>query len=143
MTEVAEKPVVERLLRGAAHMGRLWLSKKVVAGCGWTLGCQCASITEWCKAKVLWVRLAIEDERVTSETGNGPFGIIELMSTEEIVASKLTVTFDLPDLGKLALGPKGQIPWETFFALVKDKDGKSFETVLSVLRGFPGAKVVK
>lgn len=145
MTEavVPEKTVVERLLRGAAHMGRLWLAKKEAAACGWTLGCTCTAPSAWCKAKALWLRLAIEDERVTSETEEGPFALLALMSVEELVATRLTVTFDLPDLGKIMLGPKGQIPWETFFALVKDRDGKSFETVLSVLKGFPGAKVVK
>jgi len=141
MTEVAEKPVVERLLRGAAHMGKLWLAKAVKAECGWALDCRCPEPSSWCKAKALWLRLAVEDERVTSETIDGPFALVALMSAEEIVATKLTVTFDLPDLGKIMLGPKGQMTWETFFGLARD--GKSFETVLAVLKGFPGAKVVK
>jgi hypothetical protein len=145
MTETAEQPVSERLLRGAAHMGRLWL-KKIKAECGWAFACPCmidGTMTEWCKAKALWFKLAVEDRRVTGETADGPFALIELMTVDEVVATKLTVTFDLPGLGEIMLGPKGQMLWETFFSLVKDQNGKSLETVFAVLKNFPGAKVVK
>jgi hypothetical protein len=140
MTEQAtEKPPLhERLLRGAVVLGKLWQAKKG-GECGWHLGCQCKDVGDWCKAKMLWVRLAIEGERVSEEAGSGPFGVIEIMMVKEFAAARLTMTLDLPDLGKIAVGPKGQIPWETFASL----DAQGLGTVLSVLKSFPGAKVVK
>lgn len=145
MTDAAvqERPLDERLLRGAIHLGKLWFAKTVKADCGWTLDCKCPQPSAWCKAKTLWYRLAVEDGRVTSETEEGPFALVGLMRVDELAASALTVTFELPDLGKFALGPKGQMQWEMFLGLVKDREGKAFETVFAILKNFPGAKVVK
>lgn len=124
----------DRLIRGAALLGKL-ARKKEVCSSGWAPTCPCAEPKDFCRAKALWVTLAAEDGR---ETPGTPTGIVDAMTFVELEASGLTVTYDVPEAGPVAVGPKGVIP---FGALAKLAGG-GLRTVLPVLAKFPGSKVV-
>lgn len=130
---MVESEVGARLLRGASVLGRLH-AKEEAGKCGWAVECACGEPAPWCKAKALWVKLAVEDGRKVEGE------LWQTFTKEELAEAKLTVTLDIPGLGHVKVGPKGDLPWDAV-----DKVGGEAETlraVLMILRNFPGSKVL-
>lgn len=137
MAAVKDLPLAERLVRGASVMGRLWREGKKCERI-WAFDCNCdeAKKTDFCKAKAQWTKLYLEGGREIDFGGD--FGIIEAMTSGELNASGLTLTLDVPEIGKVKVGPKGDLPWADFCRL----GAEVLPTVMKVLKAFPGSKVI-
>lgn len=131
-----DAPLPSRLLKGASVLGKLWRENIRCPG-GWSSKCDCPSESrsKFCVGKLQFVKLATEVGRMITD---GPLGLVEAMTPEEREATGLTVTLEYPELGKVKVGPKGDIPWKVY----KDIEETTLRTVLSVLKTFPGSKVV-
>lgn len=124
----------DRLLTGAQKLGKLWNEGQRCTD-GWASYCTCEIPKTFCKGKELWMSLAAGEGR---GLGEGPFEVVEAMLASEFEASKLTMVVEVPDLGKVRVGPKGEVPWKSFLG----QDIEALRTVLSILTSFPGSKVV-
>lgn len=138
--------IQERLVKGAAVLGRLWREGNRCE-MTWAQVCTCAAKSVFCTAKEQWVALfdQLMDERKLNpgiseerEIGAGIFGIVEAMTSAELSASGLTLTLEVDGIGKVKVGPKGDTPWEDFVKC----NGEVLKTVMEVLKHFPGARVV-
>lgn len=142
MAEPSKLPLADRLVRGAAVLGRLWREEKR-CDLGLAFDCFCADekLSEFCRAKRQWTKLFCETGRdgidFGPSDGNG-FGVIEAMTSAELNASGLTLTLDMDQIGKVKVGPKGDLPWADFCKL----GGEILPTVMEVLKAFPGSRVV-
>lgn len=129
-----------RLVNGARLLGNLF-RRKAATPCGWSLcgsGIQCGHPDEWCRAKRLFIRLALESGR-TLEAGE--FGLAESFTLSEFEASGITLAVDVPEVGVIKVGgEKGGIPLRMLPEMKMDGiDG--LKSVAMVLRAFPGSKV--
>lgn len=127
-----------RLLNGARLLGNLF-RRKAATACGWSLcgsGVLCDHPDEWCKARRLWVRLALESGRSLEA---GEFGLAESFTVSEFEASGITLVVDVPEVGTIRVGgAKGAIPIRS----VTEMGGaEGLKSVVMVLRAFPGSKV--
>jgi hypothetical protein len=135
---MVEKPDAKtRLLNGARLFGNLFRRGQMTA-CGWFLGCQCPQLMgEWCRAKLLWIRLALEEGRSLEA---GEFGLVESFTASEFEASGVTLAVDVPGVGIVKVGgAKGTMPLKSA-PMMGGIEG--LKSVTNVLRAFPGSVVV-
>lgn len=129
-----------RLVKGARLLGNLFRRKQMTS-CGWGLcgsGILCEHPDEWCRAKRLWVRLALELGRSLEA---GDFGLAESFTLEEFEASGITLAVEVPDAGMIKVGgPKGEVPIRAL-PTVGDVGIDGLRSVIMVLRAFPGSRV--
>lgn len=133
----------ERLMIGAAKMGELWLKGERCAE-GWRSGeCSCNPETMFCRAKKLWIRLALENGRMIED---GEFDLALLMTGREWDHTGLSLNVEFPEVGIVKIGSKGMIrmadlaktPPETLASVLKIL--KNFPDSLVTDEGFPGPK---
>ncbi|MGH9390189.1 MAG: hypothetical protein ACRD1Z_11285 [Vicinamibacteria bacterium] len=136
MSDAKDLPLPQRLVNGAKLLGKLWSAGKRCAAL-WNPSCDCEEKNDHCRGKARWVELFGKSDPVR-ELVLGDFGVIESMRCSELTASGLTAKVEIPDIGILTVGPKGQVPLEELFR--GDYDG--MKTVAQVLREFPGARVI-
>jgi hypothetical protein len=146
------KPDTEaRLLKGARLLGNLFRRGQMTP-CGWNLcgsGIVCDADREllhgeeWCRARRLFVRLALESGRTLIA---GKYGLAESFTAQEFEASGVTLLVEIPELlevqpelGPIRVGgPKGEVSLRSIPSLGGIEGLKS---VVMVLRAFPGSAV--
>lgn len=131
-------PVEIRLVNGAKVLGQLY---RAGGRCeeGWACGCS-RKISKFCIAKGQWLALAIQASRPLPDQ-DGPFALIEMMTPAEFDASGLTLTVELPEIGTVKIGPKGQMSMADLLTLAANPE--SAKGTFKVLQGFPGSRVVE
>lgn len=140
----------ERLLAGARMLGNLWRRGKRCAR-AWAIsdvdilatvtppvfaGCSCEPRTDFCKARWLWITLAVQAEQ---ELADGEHGLALSMSSAQWDATGLTITLPVADDVNVAVGPKGSMSMKHFRELAKDP--KAAQSIFSLLKVFPKARV--
>jgi len=126
----------ERLLRGAEMLGRLWKGDFRRCESGWSPMCSCERRSDFCQAKELWIRLALEDGRQIDEFS--PMAIIEAMKVSEIKAAGLTLSVQFPS-GTVDVGPTSGMNWDTLLQNMGHPD--DLVSVFRVLSIFKGSRV--
>jgi hypothetical protein len=133
-------PIKQRLLNGAKVLGGLWNSG-IRCQVKWRK-CECAGEqrTKFCEGKKQWLDLArkADPPRVPGGGGDSPTLVLDLMTTAELDAATVTMKVDIPDVGEISVGSKGEI---SFTALQK-VGPDAIRAVVMILRKFPGAKVI-
>jgi hypothetical protein len=132
-----------RLLKGARILGEIW-ERGDRCGLGWSKECDCESPNPFCEAKARWLKL-VEQERAAGEKrpwtpkSDHPFYIADVMKVSEVVATKVTVKLEVPDVGTIKVGPKGDYTWKAYRALMAEPG--SMIRMQHILKLFPGSKV--
>lgn len=144
------KSLSERLLAGAKMLGNLWRRGKRCAR-AWAIGdadilatvtplvfagCACEPRTDFCKARWLWITLAVQAEQ---ELADGDHGLALSMSSSQWDATGLTITLPVEGGANVAVGPKGSMSMKHFRELAKDP--KAAQSIFSLLKVFPKARV--
>jgi len=133
------KPIQARLLDGARMLGALWLSGQRCTA-GWTVdqACACTAPTKFCAARQQWLKMVVQDENPERRLpGSGEYGMIEIMLSSELAASRVTIKIDTGDV----IGPKGQIQVKDAAAASQHPDGAA--GILKLLKTFKGSRVVQ
>jgi len=145
-----DEPIKSRLLKGATLLGEIWRSGvrcadgwRVMAEDGGALApdgfCRCPEKSRFCKARGLWIEIAVADGR---DVEPGEFGLALMMTASEWDASGLTLYLkDFAKIKDFAVGPKGQISMEELGKVAQVPD--SLPSVLALMRRFPGSKAVE
>lgn len=149
-TNTSQKSLSERLLKGAQMLGNLWRRGKRCDR-GWSLGeadilstvsplvfsgCSCAKPGDFCKARWLWITLALENQQ---EIADGPFGLAWTMTAAQWDATGLTLVVESEKAGLLRIGSKGTISAAHLRKLADDP--QSAISIFSLTRAFPKARV--
>lgn len=144
------KTLSDRLLDGARMLGNLWRRGKRCER-GWSLGaadilatvsplvfsgCTCAKPSEFCKARWLWIALALENRQ---EIFDGPAGLVDTMTASQWDATGLTATVESEKAGTLRIGSKGVISAAHLRKLADDPE--SAISIFSLTRTFTKARV--
>lgn len=144
------KNLSERLLAGARMLGNLWRRGKRCLR-AWAIsdadllatvtplvfgGCPCDPRTDFCKARWLWITLAVQAEQ---ELADGDHGLALSMTSAQWDATGLTITFPVADDVQVAVGPKGSMSMKHFREL--SKDPAAAQSIFSLLKVFPKARV--
>ena len=143
MPSTTERTLSKRLLDGAAMLGRLWKrGQRCVRA--WNIEppgdapenpCGCTPETEFCKARRLWLSLAVENgQKITA----GDFGLAHTMKPEQLDATQLTFTFPVDGV-PVKVGQKGMMSAVHFDQIMRD--GDSARSILALLKAFPKARV--
>lgn len=143
-----------RLLRGAKVLGDFWKSGqrcpegwgisdiKVVEGgpdCGTHRDCACEKKTDFCKARVHWINLALQAGRPPLMEDQGiPF----LMSSQEWDATGVILKYPHPEVGEIRIGtgPGAQISMLEFTRICDIPE--TMASFLKLFKVFPGSQVV-
>lgn len=151
---VIERPTSERLLDGARQIGNFFRAGERCQTMGWMIKfaegaescevllepqelCKCgAKATRFCKAKVKWLMLCLEESR---EIFAGEFGLAWTMMGKEWDATGLTLSWEVPEIGVVMVGPKSGITMKNLIEL--GADPLSGRTTLKLMKSFPGAKM--
>jgi hypothetical protein len=144
------KNLSERLLAGARMLGNLWRRGKRCQR-AWALGdadllavvtplvfggCTCDPRTDFCKARWLWITLAVQAEQ---DLADGDHGLALSMNPAQWDATGLTITLPVADDVNVAVGPKGSMSMRHFREL--SKDPAAAQSIFSLLKVFPKARV--
>jgi hypothetical protein len=137
---IDEIPIAERVLNGAKLLGQLWRAGERCAS-GWSLGkeagCSCGEAgTKFCKARELWVSLAVIDGRDPLE---GEFALALMMKASEWDATGLVMTAEPSQIGLVTIGPKpaSEVTMLELASLARSPD--SAGGILKLMRKFPGS----
>lgn len=126
-----------RLFKGATVIGKFWRDG-LRCSAAWAPSCTDEQQTDFCKAKMRWVELALQDGRQIADT---PSGILSTgMLAREFDATGITMTIDNPDHGLVRVGPKGELLMSDLAKLETEPDG--IGGFLKILKVFPRAAVV-
>jgi hypothetical protein len=138
MNNPQQLPLPERLKKGAAFLGQLWKDPTQRCIAGWTLdSCTCEFPTKFCKARMQWISLAIEQGRDLEED---PHGLALAMTATEWDATGLTMKVQHPQIGEFKLGSSldsvtGMVPVAQMM-----HDSEVLASTLRVMRAFPKSK---
>lgn len=137
MDDFDSVPADRRLVNGAKLLGSLWRAGDRCMN-GWSVGCLDSAPSGFCEAKAQWIELARETGRTISEE---PFRLAVAMTDEELEATGMTLSIDIPEYGPVRLGPKGSMTP----AQAAELAGRpaEFAAVMRVLGTFPGSKMVE
>lgn len=143
-------PRSERLKKGASFLGKLWMNPQNRCPDGWTISpCTCQPAREFCKARNLWVTLAIEDwidsvkrgEQDGREMDDGPFGLSLSMRASEWDAVALQMKIEHPEIGLISIGsPVSCVTGMVDMAKMMDAP-EVLASTLRVLKAFPKSRV--
>lgn len=132
-------PVATRLLNGAKMLGSLWNSQ-IRCPRGWQ-ECQCeeSERTKFCKAKRQWLALGLEhrEPHIRYVNPESPIYLLECMTTAELDLTGVTVTVEIPEIGRIKVGAKGEITWKALY----ETGPETLKAVMMILRQFPGSKL--
>jgi hypothetical protein len=135
------QPIRQRLINGAKILGDLWRETAEHCDDLWAMKCSCDTPSMFCKGKLHWVKLAKEQ---LSSGGvrqlpkqDHSYALFEMMTAEEVAATRVTVNISIPGHGVVKVGPDGVDP-----SILKVSPDLLEATKL-VLETFPGSKVVK
>jgi hypothetical protein len=128
------------LVNGARLLGQLW-RQNIRCADGWSDTCGDRQPTKFCKAKRQWLDLLSQDRQEGDYRPLPDFGreafLLEAMNPDEFEATGMTVEYDIPTVGRVKVGPKGEIP-----AAMLREEPVTIKAVLQVLETFPDAKVL-
>lgn len=139
-----------RLLKGSRVLGQFWLAGDRCQE-GWSVHgikppegvevpkapeCVCEKKSRFCKAKVQWINLAIEEGRGLLDD---PYGIPLMMMASDWDATGLTLKIDLPEIGMVGIGPNG-ITSMTELAKISQAP-ESLHSMMNIWKMFPGSRV--
>ncbi len=127
-----------RLLKGSAVIGKFWRDGQRCSA-AWAPSCPDEQKTNFCKAKMRWVELALQDGRQIDDTPNGI--LATGMLAREFDATGITMTIDNPDHGLIRVGPIGELLMSDLAKLKTAPE--SLGGFLKLLKAFPTAKVVQ
>lgn len=143
------EPIKARLMKGAMILGECWRAGvrcadgwRVMAENGGALAlegfCRCPEKNRFCKARALWIELAIVDGR---DVEAGDYGLAFMMKASEWDATGLTLMIKgFAGMEDFAIGPKGQISMGGLGKVCQAPE--SLQSVLALMRKFPGSKAV-
>jgi hypothetical protein len=117
------EPVAVRLKKGAQYLAKLW-QENTRCPDGWSTNCSCLAPNHFCAAKTKWLKLAKEDNRQFVQASD-PYGVIGMMKVDELEATGLTITVQVPAFGKATFGPKGDFDLQLLLDAFRDPDGVS------------------
>ncbi len=127
-----------RLFKGARVIGKFWRDG-LRCNAAWAPSCPDEEKTDFCKAKMRWVELALQDGRQIADTPNGI--LATGMLAMEFDATGITMTIDNPDHGLIRVGPKGELLMRDLAKLETAPD--ALDGFLKILKVFPKAAVVR
>ena len=127
-----------RLLKGSAVIGQFWRAGQRCSA-AWAPSCPDEQKADFCKAKMRWVELALQDGRQIDDTPNGI--LASGMLAREFDATGITMTIDNPDHGLIRVGPKGELLMSDLAKIEIAPD--ALDGFLKILKVFPTAKVVQ
>ncbi len=132
-------PIKQRLLNGARVLGALWNSG-VRCQVKWHYcACEAPKRTKFCEAKKQWLNLAEQADppRTGGDVSTATY-VLDRMTNAELDAAAITMKIEMPEVGVVSVGSKGEI---SFTALEK-VGPDALRAVMMILRKFPGAKVI-
>jgi hypothetical protein len=125
-----------RLLRGAEKLGEFW-REGLRCPRGWqSVECECEPANNFCRAKRLWVNLALQDGRMIEE---GDYGLAMMMRASEWDKTGLVLKVDILDVGIIGIGKKGAIAMSEF----GKASPETLPSLLKVFKFFPGAQITE
>lgn len=139
------RPLSERLLKGAMKLGALWRSKRRCAK-GWSfdpldlcmMPCACNPKTDFCNGRLLWITLAFQNgQGVDVDFGEYELGL--MMTMKQWDASGLTMSAIVEKGGDIKIGPKGMMPMAHLAKLAQDP--ASAASIFALTKAFPKARV--
>lgn len=144
---IEDKPIGIRLVDGAGYLGKFWSAGDRCAK-GWGLDpqegaegqswiCACPEKSRFCKAKLLWVDLALKAGR---EPWTGEYGVAIMMERgSEWEATGLVITFDLGAAGRVRVGarPRAEMTFKELLRIPPEEA----ERLLLLVRKFGGTVV--
>lgn len=113
-------PLPVRLKKGVQYLAQLWQANTRCPD-GWSTHCSCLTPNHFCAAKTKWLKLAKEDNRPFVQASD-PYGVIGMMKIEELEATGLTITVQVPAFGKATFGPKGDFDLAFLLESFRDKE---------------------
>lgn len=133
-----ELPIAKRLINGSRVLGALYKSGQRCKN-DWAGVCEDApeARSKFCKGKLQWLALAVEDIGRDLSGVEDSFGLIHVMKCSEFEVTGLTMTLD----NNVKIGPSGMITATDAGRL--SQDPSSIPSVLKILETFPNSKVVK
>ncbi len=135
---MSEAPIKQRLLNGARVLGSLWNSG-IRCQVKWRqCGCEAPKRTKFCEGKKQWDKLAGQADPKRLAIKDSPTYILDMMTNAELDAAAVTMKIDLPEVGVVAVGSKGEIS----FSALELVGPEALKAVMMILRKFPGAKVI-
>lgn len=132
-------PLSERLKKGAGVLGQIWKDPTQRCVAGWSIdGCTCEFPNKFCKARIQWLTLAVEDGRELQED---PYGIALAMTASEWDSTLLSMKIEHPKVPPFFVGAN-QDSIMTMADMVKlMEEPDVLESMYYVLKAFPKAKV--
>jgi hypothetical protein len=123
-----------RLLLGAEKLGEFWRAGDRCP-LGWqAVECECKPETRFCRAKKLWISLALQIGRMIEE---GDYGLVLMMRASEWDKTGLVLKMEIPDVGVIGVGKKGAIAMSELGKITPE----TLPSILKVFKFFPGAQV--
>lgn len=104
---------------------------------GWSADeCGCLKPSRFCKAKLQWVLLAIEEGR---DVEAGAFGLVHMMKASEWDLTGLVMKVEIPGTGNFRIGKEAEGTMTELANL--SVEAEAAKSVLLLLKSFPGAKM--
>lgn len=144
-----QRPRSERLKEGAAFLGKLWAVPENRCPNGWTIDpCHCQPARSFCKARNLWVTLAIEDWMAALSRGDedgrdlddGPFGLALSMIASEWDATVLALKVEHPKTNVVVGSGKSCVMTMMDMAKLRNEPA-ALEAICVVMNTFENSKV--
>jgi hypothetical protein len=139
MNQTTTLPLPERLKNGAKKLGQLWKIPEERCVSGWSLDpCTCQPTKKFCRAKDLWLTLAIEAGR---DLDYDPFGLALAMTASEWDETGLLLRMSHPEIGEVLVGsgPKKMTMMQDLLSLMSTPD--SLKDILMVMKTFENSRV--
>lgn len=139
MNQTMTPPLPERLKNGAKKLGQLWKIQEERCASGWSLDpCTCQPTKKFCRAKELWLTLALEAGR---DLDYDPFGLALAMTAAEWDETGLLLRMSHPEIGEVLVGsgPKKMTMMQDLLSLMRTPD--SLKDILMVMKTFENSRV--
>lgn len=139
MNQTMTPPLPERLKNGAKKLGQLWKIPEERCASGWSLDpCTCQPTKKFCRAKELWLTLALEAGR---DLDYDPFGLALAMTAAEWDETGLLLRMSHPEIGEVLVGsgPKKMTMMQDLLSLMRTPD--SLKDILMVMKTFENSRV--
>lgn len=133
----------ERLLKGAAVLGKLWRKPEDRCAFGWEITfidaeCLCEPKKKFCVARTQWITLALEEDR---KPEYGPFSLALMMTAKEWDATGLTMEVEREQEEPLYIGPNGVCQMTDLVFLQEEPE--VLGSISTLMKAFPGAKITR
>lgn len=140
MNKTTNLPLPDRLKNGAKKLGELWKNPAERCAAGWAFdSCACQPEKKFCRAKTLWLTIALEAGR---ELEDGPFGLVLAMTAAEWDGTGLLLKMLHPEIGEVLVGsgPRRMTMMQDLLSLMSSPD--SLKDIMMVMKTFENSRVI-